>query len=192
MSECLSCLDLFQNGQYNDRKLQIEVDQNFPEFLCENEKCSSKSPGIIEHEENLAFLLIEPIHFDDQTGLIAPDAFQEITNRDLSLLRKKHCTSKIASETKDKLSTARLPDQHRYIDKVCLTKAAKIREILHEDKRVMGIYDTALEDNPSHASIFTTAEMLSTKPRRRQIRRICHKLLTQEVCDFSTFAAQLP
>lgn len=189
-AEC-SCLELFECGRYDGRDLQIAVDQEFPEFFCENETCSSNSPGVIVEHEQLAFLLIEPIHFDDETGQISPDAFQEVTRRDLSLLREEHCNPHIANSTKQVLSTARKPEQERYIDKVSITTAAKIRQTLLNERRVVGVYDTALEENPSHASVFATAEMLSNTRGRKMIRKICHDIFSQEIQEFSEFLDRL-
>lgn len=190
-AEC-SCLELFECGQYDGRDLQIAVDQKFPKFFCENEICSSNSPGVIEDHEKLAFLLIEPIHFDDITGQISPDAFQEVTKRDLSLLREEHCNADMANSTKEALSTARKPDQERYVEKVSITTAAQIRQTLFNECRVVGVYDTALEENQSHASVFATAQMLSDRPGRKMIRKICHDIFSQEIQEFSDFLARIP
>lgn len=191
MSPPCSCLKLFECGQYEGRTLQIEVDNSFPEFVCESETCSSHSPGIVEDDERLAFLLIEPIHFDDQTGQISPDAFQEVTNRDLSLLREKYCTVEMAEETRALLRIPRKPDQQRYVEKVTITTATLVRQTTIEGKRVICVYDTAIENNPSHASIFTTSEILSSGAGRKKIRRICHALFSNEIEEFADFKGRL-
>ncbi|HET9129659.1 MAG TPA: hypothetical protein VFO86_01860, partial [Terriglobia bacterium] len=98
-----SCVDCFFYSGFSGRTLQILVDKEHPSFECEAERCSPFSPGPVGDDERVGFLIIDPTHIDDVRGEITPDAFGELTNRDLSVLRIRHATRPEADATREEL-----------------------------------------------------------------------------------------
>jgi hypothetical protein len=184
----MRCVDLFCRADLEGKVLQIAVDEAFPDFACETESCSPHSPGPVLDDEIVAFLLVNPLHYDKERDVIVPDAFQELTNRDLSVLRAAHSTREEACETRDALVArggARLAS--RAVDEVCIAETAKLRGTLGGRGRVLGVFDTGLENKPSHASIFTTKEVLSDKRMRKELREHVHRIMTRRRSSFEDF-----
>jgi hypothetical protein len=191
MSTCADCFASEQAG----RDLQILVDTAFPGFSCENCSISPHSPGPVTADEKVVFLLVDPLHYDPVRKVVVPDAFQELTNRDLSTLRQS-LTNKIeAHATRDELvarGAERLPPQIRAVEEVCIASVADLREQRHDNNRILGVYDTALKDKPAHASLFTVKEAFTQRALRKVVRERVHRLFTQQVISFPDFVSSLP
>jgi len=189
-----SCLDCFGWGAEDPQNLQLKIDIVFPNFHCESEKCSIHSPGIVENDELLAFLLIDPLHYDKEADVVVPEAFIELTNRDLSLLRVSYVTKATAQTTKDGLierGLQNVPPKTRLVDEVCLAAAEAIRSVVFEERRMFAVYDTGLKDCSGHASIFTHTGVLSDRRMRKIARQKIHEVMTQRKSSFSQFHASL-
>ncbi len=189
------CAELFCESGFQGRQLQILVDKASPGFGCEKEKCSPFSPGPVQDEEEVAFLLINPLHYDEVRGVVVPSAFQELTNRDLSVLRLAHTTRDEAQKTRDELvarGADRIPPQLRTVSEVCIAKVSELRAPLPAHGRLLGVFDTALEDKKSHASIFTTEAALNDKRLRKTLRERVHKVMTARQLTFPTLIGSLP
>lgn len=188
-----SCLECFQNSGKSGSELQIAVDESFPGFACECERCSPYSPGPVANDEDLAFILVEPVHYDPVTETISPDAFQELTRRDLSLIRLEKATQSDFDKTVETLIQGRADNQpKRAVQKVCLADAASIRSVNIDGSRIFAVYDTALEHSNAHASIFTTkAAIQGDKVTRKRVRQACHSTLSKRVMPANEVRANL-
>lgn len=178
------CIECFCDSGITGKELQKLVDDKFPDFVCEKEVCSPFSPGPVMDDETLAFILINPLHYDALRKVVVPEAFQEITNRDLSTLRVKFTTKEHAETTKSELierGKERTPPQSRLVDEVCTAQVGAVRECIFNTKRLMGVYDTALENVESHASIFTNGEALDDRRTRKVVRQKIHELFRNTV-----------
>lgn len=188
----IGCCREFCESGLEGAALQRHVDNMYPAFTCEHEICSPHSPGPVLDEEQVAFLLIDPAHYDDDRKTIVPAAFQELINRDLSVLRIAHATKLEAEATRQELVARGLDRGHdRVVDEVCLTTVKDVRLELYNDERLLGVYDTALPDKSSHASIFTKAEALLKGPLRKLVRERVHKLMTRNRQSFKEILSQL-
>lgn len=188
------CIERFCNTDVSGRELQKAVDLDFPNFACEGEICSPFSPGPVSDDEIVAFILIDPLHYDTVRGVVVPDAFQELTNRDLSLLRVGHATKEEASMTRDELverGATRIPPQFRLVNEVCLARAVALRTVRDTDRRLLAIYDTALDKVRSHASAFTRADVLEDRRLRKVVRNRIHEVFTKHRITFDEFWSNL-
>jgi hypothetical protein len=170
------------------------VDQFHADFVCEAGRCSSFSPEPIQDDEEVAFILIDPLHYDEQRGVVVPAAFQELTNRDLSTLRVTHATRSEADSTRDELiqrGKDRIPPRLRLVNEVCVAAVAEIRGVVKDGVRLLGVYDTALEDVPAHASIFTRTDVLDSKKLRMIVRSQINEIFTKRRMSYETFAGML-
>lgn len=172
----MCCREYFES--YDGLERQYVVAESCANWACENERCSSHSPGPVRDDENVAFLVINPTHYDDHTGTLSPIAFQEVHKRDLSLVRTDIATCAEISATRDELierAKSRIPPQLRVVEHCCEVGAKRVRDVRDEDDyRMFGIYDTALPDKPSHCSVFTRADILDSKKLRAIARSKLH------------------
>ena len=189
-----TCLECFCESGFSGKSLQKLVDEHHPDFVCEAGLCSPFSPHRVEDAEDVAFILIDPLHYDEKRQVVVPAAFQELTNRDLSTLRVSHATRSEADATRDELierGKDRIPPKLRIISEVCIATVAEIRGAVESGSRLMAVYDTALETVPSHASIFTRTDVLGNKRLRMIVRNRIHEILTKRRMPYDAFAASL-
>jgi hypothetical protein len=168
---CDECVEAFASG-LSGVALQIEVDTRFPQFQCEACSVSSESPGKVEAEENVVFLTIHPIHYDDKTGVLSPIAFEQLTRNDLSLLRRDHATIDQFDHVLNRLLNGGSGKIARSINLCCCVSVDYIRAMNDGNGRVFGIYDTAISDLPAHASVFVRRDYLETSSARKEARRL--------------------
>jgi hypothetical protein len=188
------CFELFCESGFQGRQLQILADQLYPFFACESEPCSPFSPGPVNDNEDVAFLLINPMHYDEQRDVVVPSAFLELTQRDLSVLRLSFATKEEATEVKRELIARgenRIPPRMRTIEEVCIAKVADLRSPLEQYGRLLGVFDTALETKRSHASIFTTEAALKTGKLRKIARERVHAVMTRKRVKFAELFQQI-
>lgn len=189
-----TCLECFCNSGLEGRELQKHVDNNHPDFVCESSHCSPHSPGPVHNVEELAFILIHPLHYDEERDIVIPSAFQELTSRELSTLRVGMATKNEAESTRDQLvqrGKDKIPPQVRLVNEVCIAKVADIRDCLDAGRRTMAVYDTALEQVQSHASVFTRADILESREIRKRIRSQIHEAFTKHRITYANFVMGL-
>ena len=190
-----TCSELFCGSGLGGRQLQVAVDETFPEFACERERCSPYSPGPVNDNEHVAFLLINPMHYDEVRDVVVPDAFQELTNRDLSVVRIAYATAEEASATRDELvarGQEKTPPRLRVVDEVCIASVMELRAATEQYGRLLAVYDTALRGKPSHASVFTTKVALEDKRVRKIVRERVHRIMTRQREKFAELLTRLP
>lgn len=180
-----NCLDLFEGSGLSGAELRERVDGTCPNFMCERELCSSYSPGPVTDEENIAFLLINPLHYDN--GKVVPVAFQELTNRDLSVIRVSHAQPEDIHSTRDKLvqiGLNKIPPKMRAIDEACVASVNEIRSIQADGARIIGVYDTAIPDNNAHASLFACSNFSKEKKNRMALRNKVWSVFSKSVVKY--------
>jgi len=186
--DCEECLETFQSG-LEGLALQAEVDTRFPSFRCEKCKVSPYSPGPVADGENLIFLAIHPIHFDEKTNTLAPLAFEQLTRNDLSLLRHEYCCDDLP-QTVEQLRSGGAAD--RSIELCVVLQASEIRQIKDANGRVLGVYDTALSDRMSHASLFVRKDYLADKAARQRARMIVHRTFKDRIRQLQEVSVTIP
>lgn len=188
-----SCLECFCKSGLTGSALQKFVDEQHPNFECEKESCSIFSPYPVSQDEQLAFILIDPLHYDQVRGIIAPDAFQELTRRDLSTLRVRVATPSQADAIRDQLVMrgSAVEDQSRSVNEVCFATVEDIRSAADGDGRYFAVYDTALANIPAHASIFTRSEAFENRLTRKKVRQKIHEIFTKHRVPYRQFMTSL-
>lgn len=188
------CVEAFCESGLAGTPLQLFVDEKFPLFACEAEPCSPHSPGPVSNDEEIAFLLIDPGHYDAERRTVMPDAFRELTTRDLSVVRAHLATRAEVEKTKQDLiarGADRIPPSLRSVDEVCIAKVEEVRAADPKLGRLLALYDTGLHDNPAHASIFTSSLVLTDKRMRKAARERIHGVMTKRVEAYDEFAKTL-
>lgn len=189
------CRETFCESGFSGAELQRLVSELHPCFECERENCSPFSPGPVEDDEVIGFLVIHPIHFDIQRNEVVPEAFRELTNRDLSTIRQAFATKGEADLTREQLieiGLNRTRPQTRLIEEVFVAKVSDFRGANDNEGRLLAVYDTGLEDKPSHASIFTRTDVLDgDKIMRKRARFEVHRIFSQNRQSFAEFRASL-
>lgn len=189
-----NCLECFCESGLDGRELQKLVDGVFPAFACEQERCSQFSPKPVEDGEEIAFILIDPLHYDEARNVIVPEAFRELTTRDLSTLRVSHATSTEAEAVRDQLirrGADQITPKLRLVNEVCIASVSEVRSELDNGARLLAVYDTALEEIPAHASIFTRHDVLESRKLRKVVRNRIHKIMSKRRTPFADFIASL-
>jgi len=120
----------------------------------ENLSASHYSPGTVKSEEELCRILFDPIHIETSNSTLKPTAFADIWDKGLSVDRIEYRTLKDSIEsgisqaaTASKLRTPRIV--HGYL----IFMTSIIRSISHENEKCLGVFDTALPENASHADV---------------------------------------
>lgn len=189
-----TCRETFCESGFTGAELQRLVDELHPAFECEDHCCSPFSPGPVKNEETIGFLLVNPIHYDEQTKTVVPNAFRELTNRDLSTIRLSVSSKDEADLTREEIvarGLERMPPKTRTIDEVCMALVSDIRSANDDDGRLLAVYDTGLEGRPGHASIFTRADVLDDKKKRKQVRFIVHQIFKGAIIRYEKFRSSL-
>jgi len=185
------CFETFCESGWQGQALQRLVDELHPGFTCEQEQCSPHSPGPISNTEEVAFLLIDPLHYDPQRATVLPDAFQELFNRDLSVIRLQYATLPEVNATRDELierGKQKIPPKLRLVEEVCI---GSVDDFRNSEDRLIAAYDTALEDKPAHASLFTRASAFTDRRFRKIVREHVHAVMTRKRISFSEFEKTL-
>lgn len=162
--------------------LQDTVFCHYPAGDCEAEKVCHFSPGPVDDDECLTRLIIDPIHVDDRTGDILPLAFQDACTLDLSLFREKYAFDAEIQLAIDEIRHSgknKTPPKDQVVRTVFQASARSIRELTFDDdnSRMCFIYDTATDQKPAHASVFTpsrtrrTQSLSQTRKYQRQVRK---------------------
>lgn len=140
--------DFFNCKDSSSKKCHY-LTENYEQSLeWEKESVSSYSYGIVKDDEILARNIFSPHHYDTNTGELTSLAFDDILNKGLSVLR---CTYTTSDEIIS-IGEAKKKDTHEYPGYITI-QAKCIRDYIVESKRIMAIYDTALEDLLTHADI---------------------------------------
>lgn len=170
-----SCGFLFEGACLVGRLLQDEVHKHYPHGECEAARVSSFSPGRVEDAETLTRLIIHPIHYDPETQLVSPLAFQDATTLDLSVFREGHATDQEIQHSIDAVKATgetRVPPQERLVTLIMQATTAQTRALVFDGTtdRMCTVYDTGKPTSPAHASVFTpTCARKGSK--QRQVRR---------------------
>ena len=173
----------------------VHYREKFPDCKCEEESVSEHSPGRVYDDEVLVRTIFNPI-FVDQRGHLTPTYFQnavvkDFTDRGLSVNRKGYLT--------ERALTIRLQhhpsNRHDYV-RFIAARCGDLRRLRFNGKRAICVYDSATEEDRSHADLCqsVSTEPNATKRESRTLRMKTARMLQDEFCRMvvTTLANALP
>ena len=171
----MSCQCKVLERQYGEEGCKCEqYRKQFPNCECENSSVSDHSPALVQDDELLIRTIYSPVQINQVTGNADPAYFRkDARTRGLSVNRKEHINS---SELRSKIETKIARDQadgkerdENYL--VVSATCGDIRSHIEEGgARLFCVYDTALEDDKSHADVCEAFEPLPGSANRKKER----------------------
>jgi hypothetical protein len=147
---------------------------HFPDCQCEAETVSEHSPGIVSENEVLIRTIYSPVHINTETGEVNPTAFDDAIRLGLSVNRKDHTTRENLSANIAKKIAADIAAGKRKDGFWALVtlRFGDMRELRSDvGARLYCVYDTAKEDDPSHADICWAWDVPKGTPNREGFRK---------------------
>ena len=184
-----SCREI--ERQYGDSDCKcVHYRERFPDCECENHSVSDHSPGLVGDDEVLIRELYSPHYINEDTGEVKPVAFRDARDRGLSVTRRLH-SSERAHRAKIMKKVAADQAAGRNNDgfwRVVSGSCARIRGITGDDgRRLFCVYDTAREDDASHADVCQAIdpppETVNRKSIRMKISSMLFEAFVGEVTD---------
>jgi hypothetical protein len=148
---------------------------------CEQFRLSDYSPGQVGDEETLNLIIIDPQGI--QGGKIPhPGALVQIDRSGLSVLRDRSINEEFEITINELRARAKANGVERFFHGVCSFRASAIR--FDGEGRFLCVYDTALQEKPSHADVFgpdlkamASPEVISNGEHERRKRARIKKLI---------------
>lgn len=179
-----SCKDLekeFGNGACKC----IHYRKLFPECECERTSVSDHSPGTVVDHEMLIRTVYSPHQYNKETDELTPMAFRDAVERGMSVNRRS-CISIVALQAKIEGKVAADQAAGRTSDgfwRVVVAKCGSIRRLrTDEGARTYAVYDTANEDDSSHADICQAYDPPPETPHKQALKQ---KIRSQVASQFS-------
>lgn len=150
------------------KKLQEQPER----YDWELSSSSCFSPGPVSNSELLYRQAPSPLFYDDETGKLKPTAFDEVFNRGCSVDRGSHSSIddiyRRGAQRVEKFNTDNPDKPRRSFSAVAELTCAEIRAHTVDGAQAVGVYDTALETNVSHAELCQI--IADTKANKRSVR----------------------
>lgn len=140
-----------------------------PDCVCEKEKMSEYSPGIIATSETLARFVFSPMHVDRKTGNIKPSIFSHVHSKGCSIQRD---TVAKAEELGAFIANFLTAKDDRIWVGVLLGRCQSVRNIKTDsNRRAVCVFDTAEKSNPAHGELCQTHYVIEESDRL-ELRRM--------------------
>lgn len=160
----MSCRALFEglpSGRGEVAKRAKLIDDSYPDAYCECETVSKFSPGVVMSGEFLHRFVFSPLHIND--GEVLPTLFSDAKDKGLSCEWSENELIAPDSHGRGRKQAASYnltkPDEkpeRTYMGAVTAS-CLRLRELAMNDKRLLAVYDTSLEENVTHADVFEIA-----------------------------------
>jgi hypothetical protein len=152
-----SCQAFFEAHEKNPRKVEA-LCQEPRRFDWEKLQASRYSPGPVTDEEELARVVISPIHIDAESGNITPAFVSDVKNKGGSSDRLAFCSAENSlsrsAEIQARKNLEAPPDRQRAIQGVVRFSAKRLRALNTKGGiQAFGVFDTGKSDNPAHADV---------------------------------------
>jgi hypothetical protein len=165
------CRAFFEAHETNPKKVEA-LWKEPARFDWEKLSASIHSPGPIKSGEELARVVVSPIHIDVESGEIKPAFVSDVKNKGGSSDRLAHCAIDVAMARSAAIQAGKNaglePVRHRSIQGVARFSAHRLRSLnTSSGSQAFGVYDTALADNSAHADI---CQLISDEKEARSAR----------------------
>jgi len=167
----MSCQELFASVAKDPKKAE-KIDAQSPDCACEAHSVSPHSPGPVMDDETLWRLILSPVHYDVATGRVTEAAFDDASNKGMSVQRLAVTGSEGDIRQRGHARAAAKPG--RTFECAIGATAAGIRTLRGpEGGGRFCIYDTADAADPGHADVCQTRH--GSRHTRLQLRRELQK-----------------
>jgi len=183
----MGCREFFDaNAGNNDRCKALQQQPVEVQIAWELENASAHSPSPVLDEENLIRYWLNPVHYDSQTGTLKVTAFDDASNKGLSVNRGAHVTLEelkgIAQARVDEWIAHNAEKAPRQLIGYSVFAAAEARAvhvpIPPDSRRALAVYDTAKPDDASHADVCQIASNAQGgRSARLQMRNLVNERL---------------
>ena len=168
-----SALEFFeQHATAEARLTELQAKPEATQVAWEAGTCSHHSPGPVQDEECLVRAFDQPTHYRD--GEILPAAFTDVAVRGLSCNRLNYTTIEAAlARSSERVAQANarrgIDAAERQTVAFATLSVAHLRSLMcgAPPRRGLAVYDTGLEDDPSHADVCL---LVSGKHAERSLR----------------------
>ena len=166
------CCEFFCKNAKNLKKVK-ELLKEPERSAWESMSASEYSPCTVQGEETVVRQIMRPHHIEKTTGEISPTAFEDVFGMGLSVHRLTYCAAKEAVD-RGKIRAQEFNNKHpekpqRSLFGVVEFQVHELRALIVDGHmRAVCIYDTALEDDKSHADVCMVAEQ--TPQNQRSVR----------------------
>ena len=151
------CRAFFDAHEKNPKKVEA-LWQESAQFDWERLSASKHSPGPVSDDEELARVVVSPIHIDAESGEITLAFLSDVKNKGGSSDRLAHCSvddsvARSAAIQAGK-NAAAAPGRQRKVQGVARFDAKSLRLLnTSSGTQAFGIYDTGLPNNRCHADV---------------------------------------
>lgn len=169
----MTCQEFFDTHLHNKDKCKL-LQKEASKYSWQLESASKFSPAPVHDNEKLLRQLISPIHLEIDSKTIKPTAFDDVFNKGLSVNRGQYVFSELQVVDSALLkiksyNLANIGKPQRDLHGLAGFISMEIRGIKDfESNLALGVYDTALESDASHADICHITE--DNKMNQRSIR----------------------
>jgi len=175
MVDCHHCRNLFAEQMENSQKAR-RINQEHPNFECEQCQVSAHSPGAVGASERLVRFVLDS-HMKD--GRLDPlQACNGIDKKGMSVQRLEHCsvTDLVRHGECLRHKAEGRSMKSRRLEGAFVLEAGDVRSLKSvEAERLFGVYDTATEDSSAHADILLACSS-NRRPDRQEARDRIMKL----------------
>ena len=177
----MDCKEFFQStegqGKEKCKSLWLKAEQEL--IAWESECASELSPGCVISSETVVRYWINPVHIDSDTGNLKPTAFADLSNKGLSVNRTSYTTleevKKAAEIRVCDYNINNLDKPQRQLVSFSSFFVGTLREMVSTKTgcRLLAVYDTAKEDDLSHADVcLISGAPEDSRSARAQLREL--------------------
>ena len=160
--------------KYHDRGCKcIRYREEHPACECERYSVSDHSPGLVRDDELLIRTLYSPYQINEK-GTVTPASFRDALERGLSVNRKSFISeADLRKGIEGKIERDRKEGKERdEFYRVVTARCGDVRQLFSEDgERLFCIYDTASEEDVSHADVCQALDPPPGTPNRKMLRK---------------------
>jgi len=168
------CKELERTHRAGDCKC-VHYREEFPGCECETSSVSDHSPGVVGDEELLIRTVYSPIQINQETGIVDPAHFRnDALKRGLSVNRRRHVSE---ADLRESIESKIVRDRHEGKERgdfyrVVTARCGDVRRLaLENGERLFCVYDTAFEEDRSHADICQALEPPPGTPNRKMLSK---------------------
>lgn len=170
----MGCREFFQANTENRERCKALQDVS-PDIQVawETESASEFSPGPASHDETLCRQVLNPHHFDPVNGTIKPNFFDDASDKGASVNRLGHTTVEMlrqgAQFRVDQINANPPASGVRELIGYTTITVEEVRAVFADTppRRALGVYDTAKQNDQSHADI---CQLVSGKKLGKSVR----------------------